>query len=501
MVPNADPFIISGGASLNLTNAQYVASSIELNGNTHQHHHEGRPQRRGHPAGPGAGRTRPLASAAPPSVHRSGDRADLPQVRPLTRGPRPRCRGRWPARRSADDGHGTDPPPGARALRRADRRATTWSRRAWWCSTATGGATRASSTWCCATGRRWWRARSRPAPALDHGTPARGGHRRQARAAAAARRAVGRGARRPPTGDPGRPGRRAAPAQGPGARGARAGDRLMPFATTPTIALDGAVGHLVDVQADVSPGQAGLTMVGRCRRLPQRGAATAAGWRSTTPTSTWPASKRVTILLSPSDLPKRGTHFDLAIALAVLKADRQLPDRRASTGSVFIGELTLGGGLRSVPGVLPMVLAAAAARDPPGLRARAAGARGGDGPRHEVLGMRSLGQVVAELTGEEVPEAPPVAPMSGSRLLVVAGPAAARRGRPGRRARHGRRPLRRRGGGRRRPPPPADRAQGLRQDHARRADPRRSCPTSRSRSRSRSPPSTRWPARSRRATG
>lgn len=34
MVPNAGPFIISGGASLNLTNAQYVATSIELNGNT-----------------------------------------------------------------------------------------------------------------------------------------------------------------------------------------------------------------------------------------------------------------------------------------------------------------------------------------------------------------------------------------------------------------------------------------------------------------------------------
>ena len=38
-------------------------------------------------------------------------------------------------------------------------------------------------------------------------------------------------------------------------------------------------------------------------------------------------------------------------------------------------------------------------------------------PDVEVLGVRSLGQVVAELTGEEVPEAPPVAPMSGSRLL------------------------------------------------------------------------------------
>ena len=34
----------------------------------------------------------------------------------------------------------------------------------------------------------------------------------------------------------------------------------------------------------------------------------------------WPATKRVTILLSPADLLKRGTHFDLAIALAVLTA-------------------------------------------------------------------------------------------------------------------------------------------------------------------------------------
>jgi hypothetical protein len=33
MVPNADPFVIGGGATLNLTNAQFIASSIALNGN------------------------------------------------------------------------------------------------------------------------------------------------------------------------------------------------------------------------------------------------------------------------------------------------------------------------------------------------------------------------------------------------------------------------------------------------------------------------------------
>jgi len=189
----------------------------------------------------------------------------------------------------------------------------------------------------------------------------------------------------------------------------------MPVAATSTIALDGAIGHLVDVQADVSPGQAGLTMVGRCdvsvHQAPHR--CQMAVHNTDLP---WPTSKRVTILLSPSDLPKRGTHFDLAIALAVLKADNRLPAAELA-GSVFIGELTLSGGLRSVPGVLPMTLAAARrgyrrvfVPEPQAHEAALV-------PDIEVLGVRSLGQVLAELAGTEVPEAPPVAPMSASPLL------------------------------------------------------------------------------------
>jgi magnesium chelatase family protein len=189
----------------------------------------------------------------------------------------------------------------------------------------------------------------------------------------------------------------------------------MPVASTPTIALDGAVGHLVDVQADVSQGQAGLTMVGRSdvslNEAPHR-----CRMAVHNTSLVWPASRRITILLSPSDLPKRGTHFDLAIALAVLKADAQLPTVDLAA-SVFIGELTLSGGLRSVPGVLPMVLAAAQrgirqvfVPEPQAHEAAMV-------PGMTVFGMRSLGQVVAELSGEEVPDAPPVAPMSGGRLL------------------------------------------------------------------------------------
>ncbi len=189
----------------------------------------------------------------------------------------------------------------------------------------------------------------------------------------------------------------------------------MPVASTPTIALDGAVGHLVDVQADVSPGQAGLTLVGRCdvslHQAPHRCQMAVHNSHHS-----WPTSKRVTILLSPSDLPKHGTHFDLAIALAVLGADGQLPLAEVQ-GSAFVGELTLSGGLRSVPGVLPMTLAAARrgirrifVPEPQAHEATLV-------PDIEVLGVRSLGQVLAELCGLDVPEAPPVAPMSGRALL------------------------------------------------------------------------------------
>jgi len=193
----------------------------------------------------------------------------------------------------------------------------------------------------------------------------------------------------------------------------------MPFATARTLSLHGAVGHLVDVQTDVSPGQVGLTLVGR-PDVSLNEARDRCRMAIVNSRLQWPATRRITVLLSPADLVKRGTHFDLAIAVSVLAAAGELP-ASSLEGGVFIGELTLDGGLRSVPGVLPMVLAAAArgvrrvfVPEPQAQEAAMV-------PGMEVIGMRSLAQVVAELRGEEVPEAPPVAPMSGSRLLAWRG--------------------------------------------------------------------------------
>ena len=67
-------------------------------------------------------------------------------------------------------------------------------------------------------------------------------------------------------------------------------------------------------------------------------------------------ARRVTISLAPADLPQDGTRFDLPIALGILVASGQLP-ASALEGHEFIGELSLSGELRPVPGVLPVTLA------------------------------------------------------------------------------------------------------------------------------------------------
>ena len=62
----------------------------------------------------------------------------------------------------------------------------------------------------------------------------------------------------------------------------------------------------------------------------------------------WP-DQRLTVNLSPADLPKDGGRFDLPIALSILVATGQVPDT-ALAGLEFIGELALGGSLRPISG-------------------------------------------------------------------------------------------------------------------------------------------------------
>jgi magnesium chelatase family protein len=70
--------------------------------------------------------------------------------------------------------------------------------------------------------------------------------------------------------------------------------------------------------------------------------------------------KRITVNLSPADLPKEGSHYDLPIALGLLAAMGAV-DRETLAGFVVVGELALDGRIHPSPGVLLAALHASAA--------------------------------------------------------------------------------------------------------------------------------------------
>ena len=66
--------------------------------------------------------------------------------------------------------------------------------------------------------------------------------------------------------------------------------------------------------------------------------------------------KRITVNLAPADLPKSGSGFDLPIAIGILAASGQISSRKLADHE-FIGELALGGTLRGINAIIPIVLA------------------------------------------------------------------------------------------------------------------------------------------------
>jgi magnesium chelatase family protein len=132
----------------------------------------------------------------------------------------------------------------------------------------------------------------------------------------------------------------------------------MPLARTHSIALVGVQGHPVEIEADIENGLVGLMLVGlpdtALREARDRIRAAIVNSREK-----WP-NRRITVGLSPASLPKRGSSFDVGIAIAILAADGAVPPARIRD-LMFLGELGLDGRLRPVRGVLPGVAAAAAA--------------------------------------------------------------------------------------------------------------------------------------------
>jgi magnesium chelatase family protein len=127
-------------------------------------------------------------------------------------------------------------------------------------------------------------------------------------------------------------------------------------ATSYTVAFEGVEAHPVEVQCAVTPGLPSFSIVG----LPDKAVSEARDRVRTALSSMAIAlpSKRITVNLSPADMPKEGSHFDLPIALALLSALEVIP-QDAVAQLMSLGELSLDGSLVAVQGALPAAMTAA----------------------------------------------------------------------------------------------------------------------------------------------
>jgi magnesium chelatase family protein len=125
-----------------------------------------------------------------------------------------------------------------------------------------------------------------------------------------------------------------------------------------TVAFQGVEARLVEVQCAIAAGLPAFNLVG----LPDKAVSEAKERVRAAMIAMGLAlpAKRITVNLSPADLPKEGSHFDLPIALALLAAMDVLP-RDEVAAQVALGELSLDGSLIPVIGALPAALAAAEA--------------------------------------------------------------------------------------------------------------------------------------------
>jgi magnesium chelatase family protein len=194
-----------------------------------------------------------------------------------------------------------------------------------------------------------------------------------------------------------------------------------------TVAYLGLDARAVEVQCQVAPGLPKFNVVG----LPDKAvgesrervqAALAAMGLALPP-------KRITINLSPADLPKEGSHYDLPIALALLAA-MGVTDAEQLADWIAVGELALDGRIVSSPGVL--LAALHASEQEKGLicpMAQGAEARWASGV--PVIAAPDLVSLLNHLKGpQQLPEPPPgeeAVPERGPDLRQVKGQETARR--------------------------------------------------------------------------
>ena len=128
------------------------------------------------------------------------------------------------------------------------------------------------------------------------------------------------------------------------------------LANITTATIKGIEGFAVSAEVDIAPGNPTFAVVGlpdtEVKESKERVTAAVRNSGFDFPL------KRVTVNLSPAELRKSGTQFDLPIALGILTASNQLsPAAQAKLKDLLVlGELALDGSLRPCAGVLPMLI-------------------------------------------------------------------------------------------------------------------------------------------------
>ncbi len=164
-----------------------------------------------------------------------------------------------------------------------------------------------------------------------------------------------------------------------------------------TVAFHGIEVMPIDVQVQAASGMPSFTIVG----LPDKAVAESRERVRAALTSIGLAlpPKRITVNLSPADVLKEGSHFDLPIALGLLLAMDVLADD-ALDGYTVLGELALDGAVTPVTGVLAAAIGSGAARGI--VCPEACGGEAAWGGGIEVLAPATLLALINHFTGAQV---------------------------------------------------------------------------------------------------
>lgn len=176
-----------------------------------------------------------------------------------------------------------------------------------------------------------------------------------------------------------------------------------------TYGIDGA---MITVEVDVNNGLPKFEVVGLATtavkeaRERVRSAISNSGFM-------FPLSNLV-VNLAPADLKKEGSSLDLPMAVGVLLVNSQLDAGVDVEGKVFVGELSLDGGVRKVSGVLPMIMEARKQGFQEIFIPADNAPEGKLIPGIDVYAVRSLGELVQHLNGESLLAPLPKENISGS---------------------------------------------------------------------------------------